>query len=84
MQADGTAEGTGARPTVILRACPVNVGRVRTIVREGLEELGLRPTGRTLVKPNLVAAARCSRTRTRGPSSSRACCARCGTATTAG
>ncbi len=48
-----------ARPTVILRACPsYDVARVRTIVREGLEELGLRPFGRTLAKPNLVASGR--------------------------
>ena len=45
------------KPTVIIRACPTyDVDRIRTIVREGLEELDLRPTGRTLVKPNLVAA----------------------------
>ena len=30
--------------------------RSSAIIREGLEELGLRPFGRTLVKPNLVAA----------------------------
>jgi uncharacterized protein (DUF362 family) len=57
MRAGQTAEGMGARPTVILRACPsYDVARVRAIVREGLEELGLRPTGRTLVKPNLVSS----------------------------
>ena len=51
------ARGTDARPTVILRSCPsYDASRVRTIVREGLEELGLRPTGSTLVKPNLVAS----------------------------
>ncbi|HSL94467.1 MAG TPA: DUF362 domain-containing protein [Thermoleophilia bacterium] len=51
------SNGNGSRPTVILRACPsYDVSRVRTIVREGLEELGLHPTGRTLVKPNLVAS----------------------------
>ncbi|MFO7695132.1 MAG: DUF362 domain-containing protein, partial [Vicinamibacterales bacterium] len=51
------SNGNGSRPTVILRACAsYDVSRVRTIVREGLEELGLRPTGRTLVKPNLVAS----------------------------
>ena len=49
----------GVRPTVILRACSsYDVAKVRTIVREGLDELGLRPTGRTLVKPNLVASGR--------------------------
>ena len=46
-----------AEPKVILRSCrDYDPERIRTIVREGLEELGLRPFGRTLVKPNLVAA----------------------------
>ena len=45
------------KPRVIIRHCAdYDVERVRTIVREGLAELGLRPHGRTLVKPNLVAA----------------------------
>src|SRR5579883_621620 len=51
----------GMHPTrdakVIVRHCDVyDAQRIRTIVREGLEELDLRPHGRTLVKPNLVAA----------------------------
>jgi uncharacterized protein (DUF362 family) len=46
-----------SRPRVILRRCPsYDVERIRTIVREGLEELDLRPHGRTLVKPNVVAS----------------------------
>src|ERR1051325_6289321 len=46
-----------ARPKVIIRSCrDSDPERIRTIIREGLEELGLRPFGRTLVKPNLVAA----------------------------
>jgi uncharacterized protein (DUF362 family) len=46
-----------ARPKVILRSCrDYDPERIRTIVREGIEELGVRPFGRTLVKPNLVAA----------------------------
>jgi uncharacterized protein (DUF362 family) len=46
-----------APPRVILRHCDgYDVSRVRAIVREGLSELGLRPKGRTLVKPNLVSA----------------------------
>jgi uncharacterized protein (DUF362 family) len=46
-----------APPKVIIRHCAgYDPGRVRGIVREGLEELGLRPVGRTLVKPNLVIA----------------------------
>ncbi len=45
------------RPTVILRACPnYDSGRIRRIVTEGLEHLDLRPFGRTLVKPNVVAS----------------------------
>lgn len=46
-----------AEPRVIIRACPdYDVERLRRIYREGMEELNLRPFGRTLVKPNLVAA----------------------------
>jgi uncharacterized protein (DUF362 family) len=46
-----------ARPTVIIRRCEeYDADTIRTIVREGLEELGLRPSGCTLVKPNIVAA----------------------------
>jgi uncharacterized protein (DUF362 family) len=44
-------------PTVILRNCDAyDAQRIRTIVREGLEALNLRPTGRTLVKPNVVSS----------------------------
>src|ERR1700742_2821108 len=46
-----------AEPKVILRSCrDYDPQKIRAIIREGLEELGLRPFGRTLVKPNLVAA----------------------------
>jgi uncharacterized protein (DUF362 family) len=46
-----------ARPKVILRRCTeYDPARIEQIVREGIEELGLRPSGRVLVKPNLVAA----------------------------
>src|ERR1041385_3346723 len=46
-----------AEPKVILRSCrDYDPQKIRQIIREGLEELGLRPFGRTLVKPNLVAA----------------------------
>ncbi len=46
-----------ARPRVIIRHCEsYDVERIRTLVREGLRELDLVPHGRTLVKPNLVAA----------------------------
>lgn len=45
------------RPKVIIRNCrDYDPEKIRTIIREGLQELGLKPFGRTLVKPNLVAA----------------------------
>ncbi|MCC6902123.1 MAG: DUF362 domain-containing protein [Polyangiaceae bacterium] len=45
------------RPKVILRHCDsYDPERIRRIVREGMAELGLRPRGRTLLKPNLVAS----------------------------
>jgi uncharacterized protein (DUF362 family) len=44
-------------PKVIIRHCEeYDPARIREIVREGLKELGLRPHGRTLIKPNIVAA----------------------------
>ena len=47
----------GSAPRVIIRHCDAyDVDRIRAIVRDGLRELGLVPKGRTLVKPNLVAA----------------------------
>ncbi len=46
---------TASAPKVILRHCDdYDPERIRTIVREGLDELNLRPHGRVLVKPNLV------------------------------
>ena len=46
-----------ARPRVILRHCDdYDVAEIRRIVREGMEELDVRPHGRTLVKPNVVAS----------------------------
>ena len=46
-----------ARPRVIIRRCPTyDVERIRRIVAEGMEELGLRPHGRALIKPNTVAS----------------------------
>lgn len=46
-----------ARPRVIIRHCDqYDSERIRRIVREGMQTLGLEPFGRTLVKPNLVAA----------------------------
>src|SRR5260221_11280547 len=46
-----------APPKVIIRNCDsYDVEAIRKILREGMEELGLRPSGRTLVKPNIVAS----------------------------
>lgn len=46
-----------SKPKVIIRHCEsYDVERIRTIVREGLDELGLKPSGRTLLKPNIVAS----------------------------
>lgn len=54
---DGWTMKPVANPTVILRVCDsYDPQRIRQIVREGLETLGLRPRGRTLLKPNLVAS----------------------------
>jgi uncharacterized protein (DUF362 family) len=48
---------TAAEPQVILRHCEsYDPEVIRGIVRAGLEELHVRPYGRALVKPNLVAA----------------------------
>lgn len=45
------------KPKVIIRHCDeYDPQRIETIVREAMEELGLRPHGRTLVKPNVVCA----------------------------
>ena len=46
-----------AKPKVILRHCDdYDPQAIRKIIREGLEELDLRPTGNTLIKPNVVAS----------------------------
>ncbi|MEO7092967.1 MAG: DUF362 domain-containing protein, partial [Polyangiales bacterium] len=46
-----------AAPKVIIRHCDgYDVETIRRIVREGMEELGIRPIGRTLCKPNVVAS----------------------------
>jgi uncharacterized protein (DUF362 family) len=48
---------TATKARVIIRNCDqYDPERIRTIIREGLEELDLRPRGRTLVKPNIVCA----------------------------
>ena len=45
------------QPTVILRRCAdYDTSRVQRIAEDGLDALGLRPHGRTLVKPNVVAS----------------------------
>jgi uncharacterized protein (DUF362 family) len=50
---------TPAAPRVILRRCETpDPARVHAIVRECFEELGVRPSGRVLIKPNVVTANR--------------------------
>ena len=45
------------QPTVIIRHCPdYDTANIQKLFREGLTTLGLKPTGRTLIKPNIVAA----------------------------
>ncbi len=42
---------------VLIRRCPrYDPDRIAAIVREGMQELGVRPQGRILLKPNLVMA----------------------------
>lgn len=46
-----------AEPKVILRHCAeYDPEKIHAIIESGLEELDLRPHGRTLIKPNIVAA----------------------------
>ena len=45
------------RPRVIIRSCDAyHVPTIRTIIREGLQQLQIQPTGHTLLKPNLVSS----------------------------
>jgi uncharacterized protein (DUF362 family) len=45
------------KPKVIIRRCEVyDADRIAGIVKEGMEELGIRPEGRILLKPNVVIA----------------------------
>jgi len=45
------------KPTVIIRHCPdYDVDRIQQLALEGLETMDLRPYGRTLLKPNVVAS----------------------------
>jgi len=45
------------RHKVLIRRCDeYDAGRIAGIIREGMEELGVRPRGRVLLKPNLVMA----------------------------
>jgi len=42
---------------VIIRKCDkYDVGTIQGIIREGMEELGAKPRGRILIKPNIVSA----------------------------
>ncbi len=48
---------SNVKPKVIIRHCDsYDPQKIRAIVREGLEELNLRPFGNTLLKPNIVSA----------------------------
>ncbi len=45
------------KPTVIIQACEkYDVDKIEIIIRAGLDSLSLTPSGRTLIKPNVVAA----------------------------
>ena len=45
------------RPQVILRFCDAyDVPTIRTIIRDGLRQMKIHPSGRTLLKPNLVSS----------------------------
>ena len=49
------------RPQVILRFCDTyHTPTIRTIIREGLRQLKIHPSGRVLLKPNLVSSGRYS------------------------
>ena len=46
-----------SRPTVIIRHCPeYDVHRIEGLVADALDAMSLRPYGRTLLKPNVVAS----------------------------
>jgi uncharacterized protein (DUF362 family) len=48
---------TATAPKVILRNCPeYDAQNIRRLVREGMDELGIKPFGRALVKPNVVSS----------------------------
>lgn len=48
--------GSGER-RVIIRKCETYDGEtIKKIIKEGIEELGLRPAGKILIKPNIVTA----------------------------
>ena len=50
-------EAPTADPTVIIAACPdYDTKRIGEIIGDGLDRLGLRPHGNTLVKPNCVSS----------------------------
>ena len=48
--------GTGKERVIIRRCDTYDQGRISGIVREGMEDLGVRPSGRVLLKPNVVIA----------------------------
>ena len=51
------AEGTVAKHRVLIRRCnDYDADRISGIVKEGMEELGVKPSGKILLKPNVVIA----------------------------
>jgi len=50
------SENTGREPVYLFDVQGYDVERIRTVVKAAMEEMGLKPHGRTLIKPNCVAA----------------------------
>ena len=56
-ETESTSSGGPMKPKVILRHCDTyDPDIIAQIIGEGMEELGVRPRGRTMVKPNTVIA----------------------------
>ncbi|MEW6665094.1 MAG: DUF362 domain-containing protein [Thermodesulfobacteriota bacterium] len=51
-----TAAGVGRHKVLIMRCPDYDPARISRIIREGMEVLGVRPSGRVLLKPNTVLA----------------------------
>ncbi len=50
------SSSTAARSVIIRKCDEYNIDTIAGIIREGMEELGERPRGRILIKPNVVTA----------------------------